>query len=544
MGFNFWLQDAHVRIFPFGNKSKPDSLVLDVARGERIAFQTAAEYMNQGDDAEVVTVEAEVCTAPFPVRIRRVGFVPVPHFNTGVPDDEKDCIGHIPGYVPDPLFDENKAKVAAGETCAFWFTADIPESCPAGKYEVEIRLVVEDKKITGTLSATFIVHEVVIKKRENFPVVQWFYNDSILDWHGLKPFEEEFWQRVKPYMLNLVLHGQDTIYAPIFTPPLDGVKRPTQLLGVKCEGEGRYSFDGSDVKRYVDLAKECGIENFEWTHLFTQWGARNALRIYEGQGVDEKLLWEPETEAASETYRTFLARFLPEFKSFLDNEKLLEFSFFHVSDEPHGEEGRANYLVARTILRELAPWMKTMDALSEIEYGREGITDMPIPSIRVTKQFHDEGIPSFTYFCCNPRRRYLNRLVDTPLAKMRMLGWLCRKFEVRGFLHWGYNYWQQRGKRELVDPFTELSAGDWPEWAYGDCFLVYPGPDGPIDSIRWEIFSESLQDLALLQTLDIHPSDPILSEFEDFNKFPKSLDWLRRTRRDLLLRGRARQAGQ
>lgn len=537
MTFTHWLVDAHERIFPFGNKIFEKPLMLDAARGERLAFQAAISLVATPGSPEVPTVEATVDAPGLTVRTRRVGFVPVAHINTLTPADECDVLGHVPGFVPDPLFDENTARLAAGETIAFWFTVDIPADCKPGAIPVTVTLTVKNGEETVAvlpLIATFNVHDVVIQPRRNFPVVQWFYNDSILDWYGLKAFEPAFWERVKPYMRNLVEHGQDTIYAPVFTPPLDGVKRPTQLLKVTRTAVDRYAFDWSDVKQYTDLASACGIHNFEWTHFFTQWGVKHAIRIYEGQGEDERLLWPVETGATSDTYRTFLTQFLNEFKAFLDRENLLARSFFHVSDEPHGDEARANYIAARAMLIELAPWIKTMDALSEIEYGRQKLTDMPIPSITVTKQYREEGIPCFTYFCCGPRGRYLNRLLDTPLIKLRMLGWLCFKFEVLGFLHWGYNYWQRRGQRSLIDPFTEQAAGVWPAWPYGDTFVVYPGPNGPIDSIRWEIFAESLQDFALLQTLDIQPSDPRLAVLEDFDRFPKQLDWLRNMRRECL----------
>lgn len=537
MTFTHWLTDAHDRVFPFGNKPSKSQLVLDAARGERLAFQAAVAFDIPPGSSAYASVEATASAPGLNVRTRRVGFVPVTHLNTNTPADECDVLGHVPGFVPDPLFDDTTAALAAGETVAFWFTVDIPADCKPGPISVSINLNVKKDDETTTLSpltATLLIHDVLIQPRRNFPVVQWFYNDAILDWYGLKPFEEAFWKQVKPYMLNLVEHGQDTIYAPVFTPPLDGVKRPTQLLKVTRTGTDTYAFDWTDVKRYTDLADACGIRNFEWTHFFTQWGVKHALRIYEGQGEDETLLWPVETGATSDTYRRFLTQFLAEFKTFLEHENLLERSFFHVSDEPHGEATRANYVAARSMLRELAPWIKTMDALSEIEYGRQQITDMPIPSISVTKQYRDEGIPCFTYFCCGPRGKYINRLMDTPLIKQRMLGWLCFKFEVLGFLHWGYNYWQRRGERALIDPFTEQSGAGWPGWAYGDTFVVYPGPDGPIDSIRWEIFAESLQDYALLQTLDIQPNDPRLAVFEDFDCFPKHLDWLRTMRRELL----------
>ena len=78
----------------------------------------------------------------------------------------------------------------------------------------------------------------------------------------------------------------------------------------------------------------------------------------------------------------------------------------------------------------------------------------------------------------------------------------------------------------MIDPFTVSDGLKWPGWAHGDTFVVYPGPDGPIDSIRWEVFAESLQEYALLQTLGVDPDDPLLSEMQDFENFPRDPDWI------------------
>lgn len=541
-----WLQDCHVRVFPTRNTVGGRTLRLDAARGERVSFQ-ACIAVPEGGDPVTAAVRVEAPDG-IEARARRVGFVPMAHHNTETPLEELDCLGHVPGFVPDPLFEEHMALVPSGETAAFWI--DLKAGKDASPGSARVRVFVDlggsaegGRRVRPAAAAAMAVElrvwDVTVPARRDFPVVQWFYADALLDWYRLEPFEKGFWEILAPYLRNLASHGQDTVYVPFLTPPLDGVKRPTQLLRV-ARSRGGYRFDWRDVKRYVDLARSCGIKRFEWTHFFTQWGVRNAIRVYEGQGIGEKLLWKPETGATSVTYAAFLARLLPELKRFLDAEGIAGNSFFHVSDEPQGEEALANYRRARGLLTRLAPWIRTMDALSEVVYGREGVTDMPIPSIRVTKQFVDDGIPCFTYFCCGPRGRYLNRLMDTPLPKIRMAGWLFYRFGVKGFLHWGTNYWYRSQTRELLDPFTESSGSRWPSWAYGDTFLVYPGPKGPIDSIRWEIFSQSLSDYALLQALGEDREGALLSDIRDFDDFPKDHAWWKAARRKLLAEGARR----
>ena len=128
----------------------------------------------------------------------------------------------------------------------------------------------------------------------------------------------------------------------------------------------------------------------------------------------------------------------------------------------------------------------------------------------------------------------MQRLLDTPLPKIRMSGWLFYKLDAKGFLHWGHNYWFIFCTSTIGDPFSDAALGSWPWLPYGDPFVVYPGANGPIDSIRWEVFAESLQDYALLQTAGIKPDDPLLEPLKDYQDFPKSEDWLHAAREKVL----------
>ena len=529
MKVEWWLSTALQRWFPRSKPATGTSLRLDAARGEQVSFQVCvrAPGGSAGTTASVPTLDGD----GLDVRIRRVGYVPVPHHNTDTPVGERDGVGHIPGYVPDPLLDDVQTLLAPGEVLSYWVTVQVPPDAKPGDRKVRVSVSVRPR--VKALTATIRVSPVTIEPRKDFPVTHWFYADALCDWYGVEPWSKAFWPICREYVRNFTDHGSDTLLTPLFTPPLDGVKRPTQLLKVTRDGD-QYNFGWRDVDRWLKLAKECGVKRFEWAHFFTQWGVKHALRVYEGQGLDEKLLWRPTTGATSPTYRNFLSQLLPALHDFLARRKLLNKSLFHVSDEPHGPEHRANYIAARALLKELAPWIKVMDALSEIEYGRGGLTDMPVPSIRVTKQYHEEGIPSWTYFCCGPRGKYLNRLHDTPLAKIRGAGWLFHRFQRLGFLHWGYNYWYESQTRNPIDPYTVSDGLRWPNWAYGDTFLVYPGPSGPVDSIRHEVFKESLQDMALLQTLGVDPEGKTLSAFRDFDDYPKADDWIPTARRRLL----------
>jgi hypothetical protein len=535
-----WLSNSLRRLYPLDPAGTQISLNLLAARGERVSFQAGFKL----PAASPAESHASAKSDNLSVTVRRVGSVPVPQHNTDTPPEERDGVGRVPGYVPDILYPQTSYRAPAEDTGAFWFTVDVPPGTRPGKHEITLELNLKDGP-TETLRATVDVADIVLQRRQNFPVTHWFYADAICDWYKVRPWDEAFWPLCEKYMRNYASHGLDMIYVPVFTPPLDGVKRPTQLLGVTQTGGGataKYTFDWTNVRRWIKLAQSCGIDKWEWTHWFTQWGVKHAIRIYRDTHDDTSLLWPPETGATSDVYRNFLSQFLPELHRFIQQEGIEAGSYFHVSDEPHGEEHLANYRAARAMLRELAPWMKVMDALSELRYGKEGLTDTPIPSIQTALQYVDAKIPSWCYYCCGPRGRYLNRLLDSPLTKIRMNGWLFYRWNFRGFLHWGYNYWYKSQTRQLIDPYFVTDGLAWPGWAYGDTFVVYPGPPevGPIDSIRWEVFAESLQDYALLQTLGVPHDGPLLADLKSFEDFPKNEAWIESARRRLLSGGGAR----
>ena len=64
--------------------------------------------------------------------------------------------------------------------------------------------------------------------------------------------------------------------------------------------------------------------------------------------------------------------------------------------------------------------------------------------------------------------------------------------------------------------------------------MVYPGDEGPIDSIRWELFAEGLQDFAILQSAGIRTGAAVLRRLKSFTEYPRNGAWYRGARRKIL----------
>lgn len=531
----FWSESALVRVYPNSAPGSAAPLPLLTARNAQLSFQACCRNLRDS----CVRVRATVAVpAGWSAQIRRVGYMPQQQLSTDVPLDEVDGVGHVPGLVPDPLYPEETANLGPESNASFWVTLHVPADAQVGVQQVVATLTVEDEfrfpmwmnctPYSVNLPIAVDVRSTVIETRRDFPVTHWLSADSIWEYYKIEPFSERFWELADAYVGNLTAHNVNVVYSPIFNARHEVLVRPAQLLKVRALGDDRYKFDFSDVRRWIQVAKKHNAEYVEWTHFFTPapTSGKHPQRIYERWERLGPLLWPTDTLATSPTYRRFLEQFLPQFKHVLEDEKMLEHSLFHCADEPDGDVQLADYRQARALLREIAPWMKVIDAMSDPRYATEGLTDMPVPSIVTAPQFAAANCPAWVYFCCGPRGRYLQRLHDTPLAKLRMAGWLFYKLQARGFLHWGHNYWFVFCTSTISNPFIDAAVSAWPGMPHGDAFVVYPGPNGPIDSIRWEVFAESLQDYALLQTAGIQPDDPLLSELKTYEDFPKSEAWI------------------
>lgn len=523
----YWLESSLRRVYP-ATEPGSSALALTAPRAGKASFQVCV----RNDSVHPVGFDCAVAGADdLRPRVRLVGLVPLPHFTPNTDPKELEGVEHGPGLVPDPLHPETKVLIGPRESRSFWVSLAVPADAKPGPRMITARLTPWGAKESAEMPVALHVAELVVQPRRDFPVIHWWRGEATWDYYKTGRFDERWWDLTKAQLQDMWDHGSDVMPVPLLVARRETFKRPCQLLDVEETSPGKYAFDWARTKRFIDMCREIGFRKFEWSHLWIYWGAENPVRVYTRKGDEFVMLWPPDISGFSDTFLNFLDQFLPEFHAFLVKEDLMEGAYFHLSDEPGEGRHIENYRKARAILREKAPWMKgkVMDALSSIEYGREGITDIPIPLVASAQAYIDAGIPHWVYYCCAPTGPWLNRFLDTPLTKIRMSGFLFHRLGAQGFLHWGFNYWHKMEQEAIGDPFHDASNDSWPGIPFGDPFMIYPGKDGPLDSIRWEVFAESLQDMAVLQTAGVKPYDPRLAEIKTYAVFPKSEDWLRRT---------------
>ncbi len=133
------------------------------------------------------------------------------------------------------------------------------------------------------------------------------------------------------------------------------------------------------------------------------------------------------------------------------------------------------------------------------------------------------------YVCTGPKAPYCTLFIDHPATELRVWLWQTWKRNIEGILVWQSSYWtsgaaypdRANPQNPYEDPMGWVSGYSTPKgnkrpWGNGDGRFIYPPEaaadahpekpvlDGPVDSIRWEMLRDGIEDyeyLAILKRL-------------------------------------------
>ncbi len=440
------------------------------------------------------------------------------------------------GYFPELLrLLEGCFNAKANKWNSIWLEVVPNPTLVAGEQKINVALTCGEDVQTIDFTLDVIDAQLPAQTLIN---TNWFHTDCIATHYNVEVFSDKYWEYVKNFLKVAVDHGMNMVLTPLFTPPLDtkvGGERPTvQLVGVKVTS-GEYKFDFTNLDKWIAICDEVGIKYLELSHFFTQWGAKKCPKIIaEVDGVQKRIFgWD--TKASGKAYRSFLTAFAEVFKPYLKEKGLEDKVYFHVSDEPFAAIAR-HYRKASNIVNELFGEYKIMDALSNYKFYKKGLVKLPVPANDHIEPFIGNVSDLWTYYCCVQVKGVSNKFFSMPSQRNRVLGYQMYKFNVKGFLHWGYNFWYKQFSTGPVDPFTETDAGG--SFPSGDSFVVYPGDNGtPLISLRLKVFYDAFQDMRALQLLEsLIGKEKTMQILEDgiepitFAQYPHCDDWQLATR--------------
>lgn len=436
------------------------------------------------------------------------------------------------GMFPELLRELNGTlDLKKGKWQSIWIELSPADIIAAGEHSVKISLEIEgEKKVAEFI---FDVIDASLPK-QSLIFTNWFHTDCIATHYNVEVFSDKYWQLVEKYLDVACDYGMNMVLTPLFTPPLDtkiGGERPTvQLVGV-TKNNGVYSFDFANLKKWVAMCKRVGIQYYELSHLFTQWGAKKCPKIMATVDNQYQRIFGWDTKASGKQYKEFLSAFAPALKSCLKELGINDKIYVHVSDEPNLLTLRS-YKKAAKLITEYFGEYPIIDALSDYKFYKKGLVKLPIPSNDHIEHFISNVPELWTYYCCAQVKGVANRFFSMPSQRNRILGYQLYKYDVKGFLHWGFNFWYKQYSVGAIDPFTETDAGG--KFPSGDSFVVYPAEDGtPLLSLRLKVFYDAFQDMRALQLLESYIGrDATLAILEQdtaptitFSTYPHSDEW-------------------
>lgn len=521
-----------VKVFPDEELRVESYTRGSLLRGETFHFQIAYRAPALTKPIHVSAISSLQAA----ITLREVGLVPSELPCQRRHDD--NVLRVTPGLYPDPLYPIDGDQGVIGihyQWRSVWVTVEVDEETPAGAYDVTVQFTTTTGEKIGEESFHLEVISAVLPP-QTLIHTEWFHADCLANYYGVEVFSDVHWLLIEQYMQTAVRHGMNMVLTPHFTPPLDtqvGGERPTvQLVDVRKVAEDCYEFGFSRLLRWIEMCYRIGIRYFEFSHLFTQWGAKHAPKVMAEEQGELRRIFGWETDATEEAYKSFLSQYLPALTSLLRERGLENRCYFHISDEPLLEH-MPWYRSASELMQAHLGNFPIIDALTNYEYYEQGLVKMPIPANDHIETFLERQVPDlWTYYCCVQYRQVSNRFFNMPSARNRVIGVQLYKFQIAGFLHWGYNFWNTQYSLQAIDPFRVTDAGR--TFPSGDAFLVYPGANGPVESIRMEVFYEGLQDLRALQLLEsLIGRDQVLVMLEEglteplsFSQYPSNAEWL------------------
>ena len=284
-----WLSTSLTRIFPNTPPGNTE-LHLLAPRNGRISFQACV----RNDRIWPLRIDGAISGAEkLKPQVRRVGLVPMWHFTPATDPSERDGANSLPGLVPDPLYPVTGALIGPKESRSYWITLRIPADAKPGTRELKFRFILGDSKEVTELPVTLEISTFVIQPRRDFHVIHWTRGEANWDYYKTDMFDDRWWEITRAQLENMLDHGSDVAYVPIFFDRREVFRRPCQLLIVDEPEPGKYRFDWSRAKRYTDISKRAGFTHFEWSHLWLYWGVENPVHVYKKQDDKYVMLWPP-----------------------------------------------------------------------------------------------------------------------------------------------------------------------------------------------------------------------------------------------------------
>ena len=490
--FSAWFVDSLLKVFPdtpaTSSKLEPD---LVSARNGHVSLQVAFRSESQRI-VRVHIIAPSRGNSTLKVRAYRVGTVNVNSHPTDTPLDE--VVRSEVGPYPDPLFPlEKEIPLEVARTETLWISVFTPKDTRPGIYRGAVEIDVGKRKLN--LPFHVEVFAATVPNEQKLWVTNWLWFERELmakHYPKLESDPDRYWKILENIGRTMAEYKQNVVFVPV------------RALSKAQPLDGAIHYDFGLVDRWIEIFNKVGMARMiEGGHLSGRLGGGyDSPYVIPTDFIENGQIVRKELPADDPRAEQNLREFLRQLRDHLKEKGWLNRYVQHVHDEPHGPEMPIYRRFVHIVSQEL-PGVPTLDAISLREdISAQEETTIWVPKLSTFDERLDaiathkeRGGQSWYYICLDPRGKYLNRFIDFPSLKVRLLPWVNYRYGLTGYLHWGGNFWTDR-------PFENVQP-DWGGGFFlpaGDNAIIYPDAehDAVFVSVRLEVMREGIEDYELL----------------------------------------------
>jgi hypothetical protein len=486
-------------------------LKLSAVRNEQVSAQLAIASGQNLDDVKAVVGDL---TGPGGAKlsgddteVRFVKYVPVQRSKSEVDwsatidqvSSGKEVSGdRNPDVVGDALEERSSVDVPAYAAQPLWFTFHIPKRARPGTYTGTVK-VNADGRTQASYPLTIEVADASVPdpKDYDFFLDVWAQPETIAKNHGVKLWSEQHWKLIEKYNRDLASRGQKVINTTIVDNPWHhqwslGTRESqtatpyTSMVGWNWNGK-TFSFDFSRWDKYIQTARRAGLGPD--IGAFSMLAFQDQEHLTYTDTSTGKTVYE-NVDLGGDRWREAWGAFLPAFEKHLKAKGWLDNTWLSFDERPID-----TMTVVKDFVHEVAPAFDNRISVAG-SISTEGVASNlsvdwgGIDAMTKEKVAERRKAGKITTFYVYGSPAHPNTLSYSPAVESRMLPWISAQRNLDGFLRWSYNSWTSDPFKQPVHIFTQ-----------GDEYLVYPGKDGPMSSIRWEQLKEGIEDYELITQL-------------------------------------------
>jgi len=489
--FEAWPMPIEVRVYPGAFSRDPGKREISLAglAGEIISAQVVVKSSEniKGLKGTIYGPDGQAVSSPL-ARLRFGAYLPVDETMT---------------LTADPLLEVDSIDVPANMAQPVWLTFYLPDDIPAGTYDGSFEI-----EASSGGKAEFRVSVEVLPAKLPRP---WDWSYYLNIWqdpsgvaraHKVKVWSEEHWRILERYAENFAWHGMKSIMTSIVYDP--------------WKSQSGYPFDTMVEWKYPGEFKKGGASGFKWdftafdryVELMMKAGVKDKIDLYAlvmgpGSTTDANIRY---LDTKTGEYRTveltvgdpawceIWTAFLPVLRSHLQEKGWFEKAMLGFDEKPEKIMKVIFDFVIKT-----APDFKIVSSGGypgdKRKMGDEVVfhTDDILNPERwakiepLVKMMHDDKSRYVSlYTACMPY--FPNTYLFSPLRESRLMAWLAWKYGFDGYTRWAVNAFPE-------DVWTQPNY----KWHSGDMYFVYPGKDGPLDGMRWELMRQGIEDYEALR---------------------------------------------